>query len=187
MNEVFDPCRVDELYCQPSEVRAASIAADRATNYGVVRIELLERLYEKMYQQRLFHPDQRDWKHRILTCKMVSGVEDLPGRKSVRLSLQDVSGRHPENGRMEETLVADAVVVATGYVRDAHEDILRSARHLMPEGDAPDKRWAVGRDYRIHMDARKISPTAGIWLQGCNESTHGVSFSASSRGLHSGC
>lgn len=113
---------------------------------------------------------------------MVSGVGDVPGKKLVRLELQkDCFGRHylddedEDGGVHDEVLIVDAVVVATGYVRNAHEDMLRSARYLMPGGDAPKRSWTVGRDYRVQMDSRKISPSAGIWLQGCNESTHGVS------------
>lgn len=175
VNEVFDPCRVDEIFQKASDFRAASIANDRNTNYGVVRLQLLERLYEKMYQQRLLDPDERDWRHRILPYRTVSGAEDVPVKK-LRLTLQDCSGRCPDNeDTTQEDTIVDAVVVATGYVRNAHEGLLRSARYLMPGGDAPNTAWTVGRDYRVQMDSRKVSSSAGVWLQGCNENTHGVS------------
>ncbi|KAI9791292.1 MAG: hypothetical protein M1816_004073 [Peltula sp. TS41687] len=176
VNEAFDPCRVDEMFQAPSSFRAASIANDRNTNYGVVRLELLERLYEKMYQQRLSHPDERNWDHRILPYRMVAGAEDVPGAKRMRLILQDCSGRYLDHEQKEyETIMVDAVVLATGYVRNAHEGMLHSARHLMSGGDAPNKDWKVGRDYRVQMDPRKVSSSAGVWLQGCNENTHGLS------------
>lgn len=172
---MFDPCRVDEIFQKSSDFRAAAIANDKNTNYGVVRLQLLERLYEKMYQQRLSYPNERDWKHRILPYRMVSGAEDVPGKKLVRLSLQDCRGGNSDDkDTTHDTLIVDAVVLATGYVRNAHEDMLRSARHLIPGGGAPNKPWTVGRDYRVQMDSRKVSSSAGVWLQGCNENTHGV-------------
>jgi L-ornithine N5-monooxygenase len=179
---VFDPWRVDDFYKQPREVRAASIAADRATNYGVVRLDLLEHLYAKMYQQEMCDPDQKQWQHRILTERTVLGVEKTPGEKSMKLRLL-----HRKNGAEEERLDVDLVVVATGYARDGHEDLLRSVRNLMDGGDQPHKGWEVQRDYRVRLDPQKVDSCAGIWLQGCNENTHGVSCSVSAvAGLYAG-
>ena len=70
----------------------------------------------------------------------------------------------------------DLVIVATGYLRNTHEDILKNAQHLMPGGEAPDKRWTVSREYRVQFEPGKVADDAGIWLQGCNERTHGVSY-----------
>lgn len=41
--------------------------------------------------------------------------------------------------------------------------------------NAKEKAFPVGRDYKILYDDRKVDEEAGIWLQGCNERTHGVS------------
>ena len=176
VNEVFDPCRVDDVFRQTSDARAASIENDRNTNYGVVRLELLERLYETMYKQRLLQPEEQDWKHQIISNSIVSGVEEVTSRKLLRLCLKGRSWHHSdENCNAQKDLVVDAIVVATGYVRDAHEEILRPVRHLMLGADVPEKRWTVLRNYQVQMDPQKVSPSSGIWLQGCNESTHGVS------------
>ena len=35
------------------KTRAADIAEDKSTNYGVVRLGLLERIYETLYTQRM--------------------------------------------------------------------------------------------------------------------------------------
>lgn len=74
----------------------------------------------------------------------------------------------------KEVLEVDALMVATGYQRDAHEQLLEQVRGLRPVGQTA---WAPGRDYRVELDGGKVSAGAGIWLQGCNEKTHGLSDS----------
>lgn len=61
---------------------------------------------------------------------------------------------------------------ATGYVRNAHEGMLSPVQSLLPEQE---EKFRVGRDYRVLLDEEKVDGRAGVWLQGCNEGTHGVS------------
>ncbi len=136
-------------------------------------MELLEHLYAKMYEQRLREPDERYWQHRILPSRRVVRVDTTSVPKKLRLVLEHGEDDNEMAG-LEEVLEADAVIVATGYKRDAHEDFLQPARHLMPQGSQTHDQWAVGRNYRVQMDPRKVSSSAGVWLQGCNEGTHGV-------------
>jgi L-ornithine N5-oxygenase len=75
-----------------------------------------------------------------------------------------------------EVLDVDAVFVATGYHRDLHETLLQDSRNLMPGGDLEGAKWQVRRDYSVSFADKKISEDAGVWLQGCCESSHGVSF-----------
>lgn len=82
----------------------------------------------------------------------------------------------PNATEKTEILDVDAVFVATGYKRDLHETLLGDARHLMPGGDLKDAKWEVGRNYRVNFAHKSISEDAGVWLQGCCETTHGVSF-----------
>lgn len=133
-----------------------------------MRLELLEHIYADMYTQRITTPDETQWQHQILTNSEVSRIVDLPGSKD-RVTL--VMRNHSEEMAKERKLEVDAVIVATGYVRDAHADILKQVDHLRPELSTE---WSVGRDYRIKLDRSKVSDDAGVWLQGCNESTHGV-------------
>lgn len=82
-----------------------------------------------------------------------------------------------------ETLEVDYLFAATGYRRNAHEEILAGLKELIPHDDTAGggdglvaKVPPVGRDYKVLYDERKVDERAGIWLQGCNEVTHGVSF-----------
>lgn len=165
MNEVvFDPKRVDVFYDLPSESRQKAIWSDKATNYGVVRPEILDRMYEKMYHQRLREPDQRKWQYRIVPWREVVGYEDCPDRR-LRLQLKDTS-----NGEFSVSGPSfDVAILGTGYERNGHETLLEPTRHLLP-GDG----YAVERNYKVIFRKDAVADGCGIWLQGCCEDSHGV-------------
>ena len=221
VNEIFDPDRVDEIYNQPAQVREASIHRDRGTNYSVVRLELLEKIYEHLYIQRLRSSNQSSnsspvsatkaerKRNEILPNRHVIRVEDSPiVPNGLRILLKNnkndlvkkeqnaQNGSSWANGYQEEeeegeVLDVDVVLVASGYRRNAHEDILRPVQSSFATNDDNDSRDIangngrvrnsnvdraplVERDYRIRFRKEAVSEDAGIWLQGCNESTHGV-------------
>lgn len=167
VNEIFDPERVDTFFSQPAELRMYSNARNRGTNYGVVRLELLERIYDCLYMQRVkYGNDEAKWPHRIVPNTSVRAAET--SGDSVRLSL-NINGK-----KAADEMEVDFVVVASGYTRTMHEQLLKPARHLLPGGDKVDKTWTVDRDYQVKFEEGTVSADAGVWLQGCNEDTHGV-------------
>ncbi|KAJ5143123.1 uncharacterized protein N7515_001910 [Penicillium bovifimosum] len=170
VNEIFNPERIDKFYGLSAEERQKRIATDRATNYGVVRLELIEAIYNDMYMQRVENPDETQWQQRILAETKVARIEHHNASKRMRIHVKSVNNQSEH----KEVLDVDALMVATGYQRDAHEDLLQSVRGLRPVGATG---WNPGRDYRVSLDAAKVSDQAGIWLQGCNEKTHGLSDS----------
>ncbi|CAD6572281.1 MAG: hypothetical protein ASARMPREDX12_005092 [Alectoria sarmentosa] len=165
VNEVFDPERVDTFYDLPTESRQKTNWSDKATNYGVVRPELLDHMYEKMYHQRLHEPDQSKWQYRIVPWREVIGFENCSDRR-LRLKLKNTS-----NG---ETSLSDTsfdlAMLGTGYERNGHETLLEPTRHLLQEN-----RYTVQRDYRLLFRKDAVADDCGIWLQGCCEDTHGLS------------
>ncbi|KAK2750702.1 hypothetical protein FQN57_002775 [Myotisia sp. PD_48] len=170
VNEIFNPERVDQFYNQSESQRKQALAVHRSTNYGVVRPELIDQIYQDMYLQKVKTPDERKWKHRILPARTIAKVEIGESDKQLRLSVQknqDFSS-DPE----EEIIMADALLVATGYTRNAHESMLQPIEFLRNEQDM---RWSVQRDYKVVLQDGKVDEKAGIWLQGCNEATHGLS------------
>lgn len=174
MNEIFDPDQVDKFYHQSEGQRLRSLSLNRSTNYSVVRLELIERIYEHMYLQRVECPDERKWQHRILPSRTVKRIDsDNSSKPKLRLSLSSTQTMSDQQAQPENVLEVDALIVATGYVRNAHEDMLKPVQHL--RSLTHQNRWAVQRDYRVALDTTKVSSQAGIWLQGCNESTHGLS------------
>ena len=137
----------------------------------MVRLELIEQIYQDLYHQRIKEPDETKWRHSILRSQQVIGISKGKSDKLV-LSMKDLNPLKTNPQPEEGTLEVDAVFLATGYRRNAHEKMLRDVEHLRSPEDA---RWRVRRDYKVEMDESKVSPNAGIWLQGCNESTHGLS------------
>lgn len=128
--------------------------------------------------QRLSHPDEASWPHCILKNRSVVAAETSSPDGTVDLLLRDtIAGSEAGEISLEETLNVDAVIVATGYARDAHETMLVAARSLMPGGNLEGKTWEVRRDYGVKFEDGTVSEDAGVWLAGCNENTHGVSFS----------
>lgn len=180
VNEIFNPEHVDELYVQSPEVRMAAIAQNKSTNYGVVRLELLEKIYGTIYEQRIKTNEESKWQHRILPFRHVTDFEELPDQRGgggggrIRLQIRnDGSGFGNESERSTmESLNVNAVFAATGYTRTAHKDLLRPAEYLRSGEE-----WEVSRNYRVQFETGKVSEDSGIWLQGCNEMTHGLSDS----------
>jgi L-ornithine N5-oxygenase len=129
-----------------------------------------------MYTQRLRDKNESNWQHRIMPNTTVSTIEDCPDQGRVRLHLNPQENGHSNGGTSSKiSMDIDAVLIATGYVRDAHKDLLTSMAHLITKEESSRSKVPVSRDYRVKLDSQKVDLDAGIWLQGCNESTHGVS------------
>lgn len=174
VNEIFDPHRVDEFYELPVEAQKETLHRNKATNYGVVRPELLDRLYESMYHQRLHEPDESKWQHKIVPRRAVVGY-DQQANGRVRLQLKNTL-----DGNISFSEPAfDLVVVATGYVRDSHVDMLDATKDLLETGS-----YDVGRDYKVRYRRDAVADDCGMWLQGCCQESHGVSLIGYSHWCH---
>ena len=164
MNEIFDPERVDTFYDLPTESRQKTIWSGKATNYGVVRSELLDRMYENMYYQRLHQPDQSKWHYKIVAWREVIGFEECSDHR-LRLKIKDTSDG--EISMSDSSF--DLVILGTGYERKGHETLLEPTRYLLEENC-----FAVERNYRVKFRKDSVANDCGIWLQGCCEESHGV-------------
>ncbi|KAI9724256.1 MAG: hypothetical protein M1828_003680 [Chrysothrix sp. TS-e1954] len=198
VNEVFDPSRVNSTYASEASTRVSDMRLDRSTNYGVVRLELLEHMYAALYHQRIEYgkrcrlignkcetdqvgnEDDEEWmQHRILPYRNITRVEDcdpsgIDRDHRVRLHVENTSSLHGHYSSLpSETFDADAVIVACGYSRDAYEGMLAPCGHLRPR-ESP--KWSVQRDYRVRFREGTVDEAGvGIWLQGSCEETHGLS------------
>jgi L-ornithine N5-oxygenase len=144
------------------------------TNYSVVRLPLLESLYERLYRQNLSDRNQANWALRIFTERELSGLQNLQHNSGdsaqARLRL-----RHVRTGQNELTDEAyDLVVLATGYQSNTTCDLLSPLQPLL-DAPAPGQ-YSVDRKYRLQFLPGKVSQDAGVWLQGWCENTHGVSY-----------
>jgi L-ornithine N5-monooxygenase len=165
VNEIFDPSKVDGFYSLESDARRKTLTEYRATNYGVVSTAVLERIYDRLYHQRLHEADEEKWQHRIINSREVTNVrEEADGRLTLEL-------RNTRSGN-NETLKSryDLVITGTGYNRNTHQRLLKSAQGVL---ESP--RCTVARDYRVNFRKGAVADNSGVWLQGCCEESHGVS------------
>jgi L-ornithine N5-monooxygenase len=171
VNEIFDPEAVSTFYSQPAANRASFLSSNRNTNYSVVRPELLNRIHETIYQQSIKQPEKSSQQHQILPSREIVEVVDQSTNNQINLKLKVMDAASTKSN---EVLVFDAIILATGYTRHAHVQMLKDAQVLSGSRDGS---WQVGRDYKLKLNPELASEEIGIWLQGCNESTHGLSDS----------
>ncbi|KAK9463447.1 L-ornithine N(5)-monooxygenase [Lipomyces oligophaga] len=165
VNEIFNPSEVDEFYDLSSSQKKRRIEEDRATNYSVVRVELIEKLYEFMYAQKL----RGTRRLRILNHKMVRKVTD---HKLLELQLCDAE--YDGDSLHEQYEEYDFVIAATGYHKQARTEAILSSLHPLIKSSNGDH-LPVDRNYRLQLNRDQI--TAGVWLQGSCENSHGLSDS----------
>ncbi|MBO4122676.1 SidA/IucD/PvdA family monooxygenase [Cupriavidus gilardii] len=154
VNEIFSPGFTDFIYRQPGERRQQMLKEYRNTNYSVVDLDLIERIYQLLYQQKVVGKPQ----HQLLTCKEIESASALP--EGVVCVLRDRA-----TGAVQRQPF-DLVVLATGYRRQAHERMLAPLASLIGEG------FRVDRHYRLQTSPRCLPQ---IFLQGCCEDSHGLS------------
>ena len=153
VNEVFSPEFTDLVYQQNTAERERLINEYQSTNYSVVDIDLIERIYGIFYRQKVSGIARHAF--RSLTS-IENAVADAQG---IKLAL-----RNTASGELNEQHY-DAVILATGYERQMHRHLLAPLAEYL--GD-----FEVGRDYRITTDARC---KAGIYMQGFCQASHGLS------------
>ena len=153
VNEVFSPEFTDLVFQQPNSERERLVNEYHNTNYSVVDIDLIERIYGIFYRQKVSGIARQAFRTMTVVEKAT------PGPLGIELVL-----RNNANG---ETCVNhyDAVILATGYERQTHRALLAPLEAYM--GD-----FEVARDYRIVTDERC---KAGIYIQGFSQASHGLS------------
>jgi L-ornithine N5-oxygenase len=157
VNKIFDPAAVDHFFDAPAEIKAMMMDYHRGANYSVVDLDLITDLYARAYQEKV----QGKERLRFLSVSRINkSVEHAGG--------VDLSVEHLPTGQ-RQTLSCDLVVYATGYQHSELGGLLGNAAELC-ERDA-DNRPVIERDYRIRT---RPGVTAGLYLQGGTEPTHGI-------------
>lgn len=163
-NRIFDPAAVDEFYMAPDPVKNMILGYHANTNYSVVDADLIDALYRRHYAEKVAGQERL----RFCNVSRIADVVDLDDR--VELAIESLIDG------VREVITADLVVYATGY---------RSTDPLWLLGDDlaavcardGEGRLAIRRDYRIATSgfADGTPFTAGIFVQGPTEHTHGIS------------
>lgn len=157
VNEIFFPSSVDLVHGLEEPKRTALLGSLRNTNYAVVDEELIERIYRRLYDARV--AGRRSLEVRRL-LELRSAV-DLGDRVAIELA----DWRDGRPVRLE----ADALVLATGYtIPNPHPLLAGLAPHLVFDDSG---RYSTGRGYRVET---QNGCTAGVFLQGYCEDSHGI-------------
>lgn len=162
VNEIFDPAtRIDQWYEMSPASRKALISESRATNYSVVRLTLLEQMYQHLYAQEL--PGHE--KVHTLSPNTIIESWTTDSDDSITIHHRDATTDQVSS----ETF--DHVFCATGYTRTFHKEILSKFEDVK-WNEAVDQP-ASDRLYRVQRTDGDNK--AGIYLQGLCESSHGLS------------
>ncbi|KGM32328.1 lysine N(6)-hydroxylase/L-ornithine N(5)-oxygenase family protein [Inquilinus limosus] len=153
VNEIFNPGFTDYVFGQGEAQRDAIIREFRNTNYAVVDADLIERIYDILYQQQV------QGAPRLALCGRSEVTEAEAGADGIGMALRDgIAGTAGRRGY-------DAVVLATGYERDGGRRLLSALAPWIED-------FAVDRDYRLRTRP-EFRPQ--IHLQGQSETSHGLS------------
>lgn len=153
VNEVFTPDYTDLVFNQPQAERAKLISEYHNTNYSVVDIDLIERIYGMLYRQKVAHR----YRHAVLCRRNIEAAVSTD--KGIELTLRDLATG------IQQTHVYDAVILATGYERRSHRELLAPLQQHL-------KDFEVDRDYRV-LASPELN--AAVYLQGFCEASHGLS------------
>jgi L-ornithine N5-oxygenase len=156
LNELFYPSFVDQFYAGSAEVRAQVLREMHRTNYAGLAPGMLDTLYRQMYQDRLTGNE------RIV-------MQTLTDVRATRMDGDDVvlTVHDRMRDRTSEVRV-DLVLLGTGF-EPGKPSLIRQTAASVGLQDT-----AVDRNYRMVTPA---SVTAGCYLQGVNEDSHGIADS----------
>jgi L-ornithine N5-oxygenase len=155
-NELFFPSYTDRFFAAPEQTREQVLQAMRRTNYAAVTPDMLDTLFRQVYLERLTGEQRLS----MVTMVDVEAAEMADGE--VVLTLNDRM-----RARRDE-LRCDLVLLGTGF-EPRMPSLVRDLADSCGIGDV-----RVSRNYRM------ITPpdiTAGCYLQGTNEATHGMADS----------
>jgi L-ornithine N5-monooxygenase len=155
-NELYFPAYTDKFYAAPEQTREQVLQAMRRTNYAAVTPDMLDTLFRQIYLERLTGEQRLS----MVTMVDVETAEMADGEIVLTLNNRMRGGR--------DELRCDLVLLGTGF-EPRMPSLVRDLADSCGVGDV-----RVSRNYRM------ITPpdiTAGCYLQGTNEATHGMSDS----------
>lgn len=157
-NRVFDPAAVDDFHFAPPQVRQQLMSYHKGTNYSAVDSDVINDLYAREYQEKV------SGRKRLF----VRGASRLDPRTTLETGdgVQATISHLPTGA--SETVIADAIVYATGFRSVGLADLLGDATedYCFDETGLP----VVTRDYRVE---RKGNHAGNLYLHGGVEHSHG--------------
>lgn len=158
VNELFFPSKVDFFYGLSEENREKFLRMHYNTNYAVVDNSLITSINKALYDQRVLGKDR----FRIMNLHELNHMS----------TEGDTIVTEYRNVMTDEAvrLESDAVIMATGYLRPKQHPLLQGVdQYLIPTEEGG---YQIEREYRL-VTKENFKPS--IFVQGYNESTHGLS------------
>jgi L-ornithine N5-oxygenase len=155
-NELYFPSYTDKFFAAPEQTRQQVLDAMRRTNYAAVTPEMLDTLFRQIYLER----GPGEPRLSMVTMVDVEAAEMVDGE--IVLTLND------RMRACRDELRCDLVLLGTGF-EGRPPSLVRDLADACGVGDV-----RVSRNYRM------LTPpdiTAGCYLQGSNEATHGMADS----------
>jgi len=152
-NELYYPSYVDEFFATPPAARERILQEMYKTNYSCITPAMLEHLYTDLYLDKLGHRDTR----RLITMVDITGARE--SGDEVELELTDRN-----TGQVTE-LRRDLVFLGTGFSWQTPRLVRGLADTIGLD------QVVVTRNYQLVINQ---PATAACYLQGINESTHGI-------------
>lgn len=156
VNEAFFFSRMEEFHASTGAERKAILRELRNTNYGAVSPELADQIYRDDYLDQV-KGFKRLFFHRF---KRLVGLERRGS--DVLMTAEDV------NDRQTLTMLADGIVMATGYDRRLDPSIFEELEPFLQKDD--DGHLEYSAHCRIKTDARIAG---GLFAQGYGETSYG--------------
>jgi lysine N6-hydroxylase/L-ornithine N5-oxygenase len=153
VNEIFNAEFTDYMFSKSKSERESLLREYRQTNYACPDLPLIEEIYDIFYQQKV----RKTERHNFLPSTDIDNVHS--DQQGVHLALND-----RRTGK-QYTRTYDAVILATGYVRDQYKKLLSPLAQYL--GD-----FEVDRHYCVKTNDN-FQPK--IILQGACENSHGLS------------
>ena len=143
----------------PPEIRQKLARNHQGGSPSTVSLELLERLYDMDYTQKIREKDATKWRFRVEPLAEIIAAEIVNASSQPRIRLQI---KNPRTGTIRfSDRTFDVIIAATGYKTVAN--ILLSAMTSSLEGGAV----SVDRDYKVNFRSGQVQNGCAIWNLGC--------------------
>lgn len=162
IQRMFHPKESDYFFSLPASSRRKVLDEIARANYAAVDREAVSALYRTIYEDNLLA------KPRI---RMLTGTDVVAVRETGGSYLLDTANSHDGSA---ETVAADAVILATGFVEQTLPSILEPLRPVLTCDAAGDPE--VNYDYSL---TTKDPNGPAVFIPGAAEPSHGLGSSSS--------
>jgi L-ornithine N5-monooxygenase len=162
--EIYSPDFTQYYYRSDEAHRRRLDVFTRPTNYSAADLDVLENLYMRIYEEKILGRERIKLRGEI---EIVKAEED---GAQIRLTIRSAADS------AEDSLCADAVVLATGF-RDMGPEEHQEPWHPLLDSVAPSfvmasgGYLAVAKDYALVPLSENFGP---VYLNGLCETTHGI-------------